>query len=243
MYDQPGVRVRDGVEDLQEQVEARGHAQGARFAVVVDVPAFDVLEREVGLPRIRDAGVVQPADVPMLQARENLPLARHPIQQGRALPDADRQLQRHPACDEVVGALGEPHRTHAALCQLPDEPVRPDQATLVDRTRRVVHTLVVQIVETREREPGVRGREQAAQAGLDGGVLRPERVDPAGACLWGQVERGVEELIEGRPVVQAHRGYCSASRRSSFAFSQSRRTVRSVISSVSAISWSVMPQK
>jgi hypothetical protein len=41
----------------------------------------------------------------------------------------------------------------------------------------------------------------------------------------------------------ARRAYCSASRSSSRAFSQSRRTVRSVMSSASAISTSVMPPK
>ena len=65
MDDQVGVRVGDGIEHVEEQAEPRLDAERALVAVAVDGLAVDVLEHEIGLAGLRDAGVDEVGDVRM----------------------------------------------------------------------------------------------------------------------------------------------------------------------------------
>ena len=103
--------------------------------------AVDVLEREVGPAALVDAGVVEPGDVRVLEQRADVALARHALGQARA-PGQARQLQRDLALQAAVGALGQPHRAHAAAADLADQPVRADDVAglgaISSRARLVV---------------------------------------------------------------------------------------------------------
>ena len=69
----------------------------------------------VRTPQRIDAGVVEPGDVRMLERGEDVALAGEPF----ARPGAKRrgELQRHLAPRQRIGALGEPHRAHAAVAE------------------------------------------------------------------------------------------------------------------------------
>ena len=76
---EPCVRVRHRIGHLQEQAQALAQVAALAAAVFVDGDALDVLEREIGLSVGREAGVVEPRDVRMLEAREDVALARHAL--------------------------------------------------------------------------------------------------------------------------------------------------------------------
>ncbi len=70
------MRVLHGAQHLSEQREARAQRQAVRVAVREQRLALDEFEREVRLALRRDAGVVEPRDVRMREAREDVALAR-----------------------------------------------------------------------------------------------------------------------------------------------------------------------
>ena len=70
-----GVRVRDGRQHVEEQPHARLDVEAAVVAVAIDVLALDVLEHEIRLPAGGDAGVDQPRDVRVREAREDAAFA------------------------------------------------------------------------------------------------------------------------------------------------------------------------
>ena len=121
----------------------------------------------------------------MGQRRENLAFARHALGEPGAIPRAVRQLQRHRAIDEAIGALGQPHHPHAAAAQLAQETIRPDHVArliAIGRDLREVQEIRVELrkgVEVRA-SLVIRGaRQQRSQAGLERGVLRPQPVHPS----------------------------------------------------------------
>ena len=90
MDDQPGVRVRDGARHQQEQAQPGANRQLPRVDVFVNRTAFDVLQREVRLAAARDAGVVQPCDVRVIEGGQDLALLGEPF--GEASHGARRPL-------------------------------------------------------------------------------------------------------------------------------------------------------
>ena len=60
-----------------------GIVQGA---VLIDGLAIDELEREVGPAIFRDAGIVEPRDVGMLERGQDVALTRHAFEQDPATP-------------------------------------------------------------------------------------------------------------------------------------------------------------
>src|SRR5205814_2698571 len=69
--DQIGMRVADRGEHVDKKAQPFIDAQSVRIAIAVDPLSFDVLEDEVRLPGGRYAGVDQPSDVRLREARED----------------------------------------------------------------------------------------------------------------------------------------------------------------------------
>ena len=86
--DQVGVGVRDRRLDVQEQADAILDAEPLVVAEAIDVLAVDVLEHQVRLAGPRDAGVDQPGDVRVRQARQHRAFAAEP---GLAFPSEQRR--------------------------------------------------------------------------------------------------------------------------------------------------------
>ena len=84
--------------------------------------ALDVLEHEVGQAPLGGAAVQQPRDVGVAEPGHDAPFREKAGTEIGAGPRR-QQLERHPAVERAVGALGEPDRPHSATRQQPEWPV------------------------------------------------------------------------------------------------------------------------
>jgi hypothetical protein len=205
MHCQLAVCIRHRTGHLREQAQPRLDVEMVVAAILIDTLALDVLDGEIRLPVCRDARIVQVRDVRMGQCRKNLAFPRHALREPRAPPPAVRQLQRHRPIDQAIGALGQPDHPHAAAAQLAHEPIGPDHVARsigIGRDLQDVQRVSGELrkgVEVRA-SLALRGeREQASQARLEGGVLRPKQVHPS-ATLWCRLIEGrIQELIQLGP--------------------------------------------
>ena len=172
-----------------------------------------------------------------------------------------RQLQRHLALDGAVGALGQPHRGRAALPELAQQAVRARRwiraralsaiGAALNSGRRFRKSSVStaarrdSISASDSRRSACSGGSAASQAARSRGREIERRVEQRAQSFpvgGGDGHRLVTELRTrcARPKPDIQRSMAASSSR---AFSQSRRTVRSVTPSTAAISCSVMPAK
>ena len=63
MHDQLRVRMRDRVDYLQQQAQARRQGQLPALAEAIDAFTFHVLEDQIGLPVLAHPRIEQPRDV------------------------------------------------------------------------------------------------------------------------------------------------------------------------------------
>ena len=194
----------------------------------------------------------------VIEGRQDVALARHPLREPRARPRPTRQLEGNGPFDHPVGALREPHGAHATFPELaqnlvgtrlslaagPRRPHRPDGVCRSGRLsgssperrprRPILHRQAGgEVAAGRRRSPE---RDDRSTARDPRGPVRVPR--PAGGS---STAHGVDMPSH---FSSAHRrSYFNASRSSSRAFSQSRRTVRVVTPNAMAISVSVRPPK
>jgi len=209
------------------------------MAVLVDRLAVDVLQHQVGLRAVgHDAGVQQPRDVRVRQAREDAALALEARRVAVAEQARAQELDRDLALVAAVRAPRQPHGAHAAVADLAHQRVRAErlarQAAGLGQ-RRLLHEL----------------------AALDGGQVRQHRGDGLGGLRILRVQRGqarvavvvgqVQQLVQQRrqppPGLFSNAHEVNAEERNSRAFCQSRCTVRSVTPRIAAISASDRPPK
>ena len=192
----------------------------------------------------RDASLEQARDALMLERRENLPLLREAAQQHTILiePTA-HHLERNARRELRVAARGEIHRAHAAAAEhvvdhvgantlrgsglaLGEERLCPCDGARIRRHFRL----------------GVTGGDQES---LDGraqrGVLAAGGVEIGGPRVGRELERGVQNRLDLLPELgdcRARHGFSASIATASHmrALVQSRRTVRGVSWSASAVS-------
>ena len=75
MQDQVAVRVRHRREHVEEEPHPGVDAELPVAAPAIDGRALDVLENQIGLAAVRDAGIEQPGDVRMREAGEEAAFA------------------------------------------------------------------------------------------------------------------------------------------------------------------------
>jgi len=131
--------VADRGADLQEQLQALGHRQVQVPGVVGDRLALHVVQGQVGLAVLADAGVEQAGDVGMAEAGQDLPLAVEALAQAGVAQAGAQQLQRDPALVEAVVADGQPDLAHAAFAQQPLQLVGADDLAGLGREHGGVH--------------------------------------------------------------------------------------------------------
>ena len=83
MHDESSMRVRNRVDDLQEEPKSRSHVEPLTRAVGVDGAPLDVLEREIRTAADSEPRVVQAGDVGMRQRCQDVALPRHPLHEIR----------------------------------------------------------------------------------------------------------------------------------------------------------------
>ena len=208
MHDEVGVRVADGVADLREQRQARRHVEVLRAGIGGDRIAADVVEREVGLAVLADAGIEQAGDVRMAEAREDLPFAGEARAQAGIAESGAQQFQRDAAFVQAVGAHGQPDLAHAAFAQRHDEPVRADLLTglrrehgaVDDGLREEIRALVLQ-------------RHQLAQFGGERRIAALDLAQAFAARIAVEFQQFVQQRRQRGPAIADHRSRTSALQR------------------------------
>lgn len=197
VHDEPAVRVRHRLGHLQDEAQPRVDRQAALAAMHVDRHAVDELHRQPGPALGGDAGVVQPRDARVLERGEDVALARHALREAGG-PAGVRELERLLAVQAAVGALGQPHRGHAAVAELAQQPVGADAVAgrigfdarfieAVDR-QRLAQEVVAGI--------GAGALEQLAQQRQQIAVGFLQALQPGLALRRRQRERGFEQRIQ-----------------------------------------------
>ena len=165
------VRMLDREQHLSEQPDPRLDTQRARVAPRGQRLAFDVFKREPGLACGRDARIVQPGNVRVVQRRKDVALARKALRESIALRRSgaaaelarvpEQQLDRDLALERPVVALRQPDLGHAAGAEPALQPVRADAVAFVplvrqrlrpqrQRRRRVEEAVVADLLARRE---------------------------------------------------------------------------------------------
>ena len=104
VHDQVGVGVRDRRLDVEKEADARLDAEPLLVAEAIDVTAGDVFEHQVRLAGARDAGVDQPGDVRMGEAREEGAFALEALLAAAADQRGVQQLQRRLTLEAAVAS-------------------------------------------------------------------------------------------------------------------------------------------
>jgi hypothetical protein len=177
VHDQVGVRVRHRREDVEEQPDARIDPQRVLVAMLVEVPAVNVLQHQIRLAGTRDAGVDETRDVRMSEARENGAFALEAF--STSAPDelGVEQLHRGLTLESAVAARREPYAAHATSAERLDQRVGADgraferfgpaeaARALVEESGRAEDAMLIQqrldvcrqlrLLGAEERKPGV----------------------------------------------------------------------------------------
>ncbi len=127
MHDQALMRVVHGAAHADEQVQSIGHAELVRFAITIDVLAFDVIDDQIGKSVGRGTAVDKPDDLRMIERSQGLAFddeSAHDFQAVHAWTD---QLDSD-SLTELVVAFGEIDLAHAAFADAFDQPVIADDA-------------------------------------------------------------------------------------------------------------------
>ena len=240
MHDQVAMRITHRVQHLQEQHHALAQAEAARIAPSVDGFAIDALHHEIRFAVGADAAIEQGGDVGMLQAGQDLPFAQETFARDRRIGARADQLERGLLRVRAVTAFDRMHRAHAAAADGADDLPRADRTA----DRMVGSGMVI----GKGAAPGRRvasewlggvgvGVEQRLDARAQRVIACAHRLERA--CALRGIEFGdcVEDRQRASLVFEFAHGDISASRNAR-ALRQSRRRVRSLMPSISAISTS-----
>src|SRR5437660_75749 len=115
MHNEIRMCVGDGAEHVQKQADPRFQAKHALVTVLVDSLALDVLENQIGLAGRGQAGIDQFRYVRMRQPAEDTALAFESLLATLPRQRNVQKLDRYPALEPTVAALGKPDAAHPAL--------------------------------------------------------------------------------------------------------------------------------
>ena len=126
VHDQVGVRVGDGLQDIEEQAQPGLDAERVLGAVAVDALTVDVLDDEIRLARLRHPGIDEVGDVGMGQPGQEVAFAPEALLAGRSHQRQVQQLDRRAPFEAAVAAFGQPDAAHPALADERNQPVGPE---------------------------------------------------------------------------------------------------------------------
>ncbi len=196
VHDEVGVRVRDGRQDVEEQADAGLDAKRPIVAVLVDVPAGDVLEHQVRLSGARDAGVDQPGNVGMREAGKDGPFPLEAFSAGASDQLGVEQLDRRLTFESAVVPRRQPHAAHAAAADRLHQGVGAD-ARAFERHRAAQHAAAVVEEALGVEHPML--LEQGLEIVRDRGVVRPQRCQPRVAVGRGERQCVIEVRAQAMP--------------------------------------------
>ncbi len=129
MQNQIAVRRLDRRQNLEKEPYACPDPEVVRVAVAIDRLALDQLEDEVGLTALGDTRVEQASDIGMRELGENAAFAAKSFGAAACNQREIEKLDRHPACEAAIAAMGQPHAAHFPLAQRGVERVAADNTT------------------------------------------------------------------------------------------------------------------
>ncbi len=197
---------RDDLEHQSQAILEREAALGAPFG---DGLAEDELEGEVGASVRRQTTIDQLRDAGVIEARQDPPLGEETRHDLVAVEPALEELQRDPALESAVGALGEEDLAHAAATERRENPPGADPLAVAIGRQPGLALLLGQPGgggSERVAERGVGqavGGEQAADACRERGVR--ERGEPHVALALVELDQKLEELPGGAQLVEHRR--------------------------------------
>ena len=200
MHDQRRVGVLHRLEDLHEQGHTRPDIEALFVAETLEIHALDMLDGEERASPLIDARVVEPGDVRVIEAAQDVALALHAG--GEPLRPAEaRQLQGELALQLAIDALREPDGP------LPAPTDQIDDAIGADLIARLGVTLGGRgcghprqgVEESLGLDPGLPGQ-QIAQRRLQRLMLGGQPLEPSGPARRLQAERLIKEPIDDRPL-------------------------------------------
>src|ERR1700751_1932492 len=117
MHDELRVGVRHWIEHPEKQVQSLSQRQLARGAVAIDALARHVLENQVRLPVLADAGIEQPGDGRVREPRQQARFVSDLL--GSIPPETPtvEQLDGYAALELAIAATRQPHAPHPAATE------------------------------------------------------------------------------------------------------------------------------
>jgi hypothetical protein len=200
------MSVDDRVADAHDEPQSFLDAQPVVIGVARDGNTFHIFHGEVRLAILGETAVQQARDVGVLEAGQDLPLAKAPAEHVIGGHPATDQLERHPPVELPVRTLREVDRAHPSVAQLPQHAIRPDSLPAL-RSRRYARVRCT--VPHRPQLCGDRGLEKAAglrvrrqqrlQSRAELRIARAGAVEAGGALPDRKLERRVQDRLDPLP--------------------------------------------
>ena len=200
MHDQRRVGVLHRLEDLHEQGHPRTDIEPLFVAETLEVRPLDMLDGEERPPSLIDTRVVEPCDVWVVEATEDVAFALHTG--GEPFHPAEpRQLQSEFALQLAIDALREPDGSLAAPTDQLDDAIRADLIARLEFAlgRRWRGHARQGVEESLGLDSGLPG-EQIAQCRLQGLMFGRQPLKPSISTRWLNAERLVEEPVDDCPL-------------------------------------------
>ena len=120
------MRIINGHADAFEQYQALIYAEFVCVAILVDWNAAHVLHDEVRHAVIGFPAIEQPADIRVIEVRENLPLGEDALHEVLVAPPGLQHLDGDLVLELLVITPGKVDIAHAARAEQPNQPVIAD---------------------------------------------------------------------------------------------------------------------
>jgi hypothetical protein len=118
VHDQVHVRMRHRCEHVKKQADTHFHVQPALVTVAIDMLALNIFQDEIELPGRGYAGVKEFCDGRMRESPKNAALAPESLLTAAAHQRNVEKLDRNPALEAAITALGQPDASHSTVADL-----------------------------------------------------------------------------------------------------------------------------
>ena len=208
VHDEVCVRVRHRGEELQEKGKPGLRREALFVAEMIQPGAVDVLQHQVGMSRVGNAGVDEAPDIGMGEAAQRAALTAEPLGTGPVRQRVAQQLDGDFGVVAPVVPAAEPHAAHSPLAERAHEHVGADAGACGwCRSQQ-------DCARAAGEEPARLEFRLAAQQGLErrglGGPVAPERGEPLRPFRVRQVERLVEQRAQHRERIEIRRVHAGA---------------------------------
>jgi hypothetical protein len=115
MDNQIRMRVSDGSEHIDKEVDTRFDVERATIAITIDVFAANMFENEIWLHAPANTRVQKLCDMWMSEPTEDCAFASEALLSAASREGNVEKLYRRPTLEPPIAALGKPNAAHPAL--------------------------------------------------------------------------------------------------------------------------------